>query len=652
MFPKKAGNIEKRAVSFIKQAKKRLKEIIAVSADERTYANTVRPFDNLFGVSDFAIFGRSMELLEMVSPEAPVREAARNASLTLRSFIVDVQGNKKIYNAFKEYVDGAMQHEKLSAQERYFIDEKMRDFKRNGLELSDDLLMQVKTLKKEIAQLSLDFNYAIAQDTSAVIIDTKDALAGLDDDLINSLKQTRSGGYILGVDYPTYHAVMQNCTVTETRKALWHAFHARAYPVNEKRLTDLITKRDELARLLGYASFAQYDLENQMSGSPERVQIFLESLIRRAESKETSEFDKLSKELPAGITLVDGKFLPWDYAFVKEQYKKKVLAVDEHAMAEYFPVEKTLRGLLDVYEAFFSLHFEEVLIGKLWSNDVRLLQVYDEKLDLLGYILLDLYPRAHKYSHACNSTLVPAVFDKEGKPNLALTVIIANFPKAGDNKPPLLTRNDVSTFFHEFGHALHGILGRTDIAMLSGYETKMDFVELPSQMLEEWLWDKEILKKVSGHYSTGQPMPDTMIDALLATKHVDTGYWVQRQAFFSMFSLILFLQGEHKDIRGILKELTELIIRHVQYVPENYFFTSFGHLTEYASKYYGYLWAKVFALDVFSEIKKKGLLNPEIGKKYVRDIIGRGGTADPNEYMRNFLGREPNDTAFFDDMGL
>jgi thimet oligopeptidase len=652
LFPKKAGNIEKRAKNYIKQAKKRCKEIIAVPADQRTYTNTVRPFDNVLGVSDFAVFARTMELLEMVSPEEEVRKAAHDAALSVKSFIVDIQSSRKLYEAFKEYVEGNMQREELSAEERYFIQETMNEFKRNGLELPDDVLLRLKSIKKEINQLSLDFNQHIAEDTSAIIVNSKEELVGLDDDFIDALRLTRDGRYIVGVDYPTYFAVMERCTVSATRKALHEAFENRAYPINEPILQELIAKRDEYAVVLGYENYAQYDLENQMVQSPERAQVFLDTVLQRADVKEAQEFAQIFKELPEGVELIDGKFAPWDYRFMSDRYKKQHFAVDEHAIAEYFPMEKTIQGLLAIYEAFFSLTFEEIPIGKLWSNDVRLLQVYDEKLDLLGYILLDLYPRANKYSHACNLTLVPAVYDKEGKPNIALTVIVANFPKPTDTKPSLLNRSDVRTFFHEFGHALHGLLGRTHVVSFSGTATKVDFVELPSQMLEEWLWDKDMLKKVSEHYLTGEPLPDDVIDRILAAKHVDSGFFVQRQAFLSKLSLAYFLAGADKDVHGIQKELAESIIKHRETISGDHFYTSFGHLTEYGAKYYGYLWSKVFALDVFAEIKKQGLLNPEAGKKYVQCIIGRGGSVDPNQLLKDFLGREPNDKAFFVDMGL
>jgi thimet oligopeptidase len=652
LFPQNASQIEKKSKLYIRQAKKRIKSILEVLDKERSFENTVKPLDNVLGLSDFAIAARVIEILEMVSPQEDIREAAHEASAKIKAYVVDVMSNKKLYEAFKAYVDGNMQHETLTDEQQYFLDEKMKEFKRNGLELSDDQLSQVKQLKKEINQLSQVFAKNIATDNSAIIV-SKDELAGLSNDFIDGLKVTRDGNYVVGVDYPTYHNVMQNCTNAQTRKKLYLAFSNRAYPANEPILKSIITKRDQLAKLLGFESYAQLDLDNQMVQSPERAQSFLNHLIMRASKKEAQEFADMAAALPASVELVENKLYPWDIAFVKEQYKKQKFAVDELEIAEYFPVEKTIEGLLSIYESFFSLRFEEVVVHKLWSNDVRALKVYDVKTDqLLGYILMDLYPRKNKYSHACNITIVPTVFGKDGKPNVGVSAIVANFPKAQGDKPPLLKRADVQTFFHEFGHALHGILGRTHMASLSGYETKIDFVELPSQMLEEWLWDKDMLKLVSEHYQTGEPLSDDLIDKILAVKHIDTGSFVQRQSFLALLSLAYHLSGEDKDVQEIQKKLREEIIVHQHVIPEAHFFASFGHLTEYAAKYYGYLWSKVFALDIFAQIKKDGLLNPEIGQKYINCVIGRGGSVDPNVMLRDFLGREPNDKAFFADMGL
>jgi thimet oligopeptidase len=248
--------------------------------------------------------------------------------------------------------------------------------------------------------------------------------------------------------------------------------------------------------------------------------------------------------------------------------------------------------------------------------------------------------------------VIPAIRDQDGNENVSLSIITANFPKAQGDKPALFKRSDVRTFFHEFGHALHTLFGRTTLASLSGTRVKRDFVELPSQMLEEWLYDKAILRLVSSHYETSEPLPDEMIDRVLQLKNIGSGSFVQRQGLFAKLSLAYFAPGADKNVDDVYRCLREKIIPNVVYVPEDHMYAAFGHLTNYGAKYYGYLWSKVFAQDLFAEIKKHGLLNPEIGKKYVDLVIGRGGSADPNALLKDFLGREPNDKAFFEDMKL
>ena len=282
------------------------------------------------------------------------------------------------------------------------------------------------------------------------------------------------------------------------------------------------------------------------------------------------------------------------------------------------------------------------------------MKVYNKNhSQLFGYLFLDLYPRPDKYSHAAHGTIVPGVRGEDGSrltPNVS--VVMANFPKSTKTKPSLLRRDDLQTFFHEFGHALHAMLGATHIASFAGTSVKDDFVEMPSQMLEEWLWNKDILKQISSHYQTGDSLPDELLKRIIALKRYDSGYFVTRQSFLSLVSLDYFAAGEDKDPSEIWKQLYEQINKKIAFESGSHSYASFGHLTSYGPKYYGYLWSKVFALDMFDTIKKHGLLNPEIGQKYVREVLNKGGSQDPNELLRTFLGREPTSDAFFEELGL
>jgi thimet oligopeptidase len=654
LFPTTVAQINTRIDVALQAAQKELVALIAIPDNQRTFANTALALDRIVSLSDLAIASRAIGALEHVSPDQAVREAAHNAVMKVNDFLVEhISNNVALYKAFKAYVDGNAAQEKLTDNERYYLSETMKDFERAGLNLPQDKRDQVTALKKELAKLEQDFSANIAKDNRTICV-PREELRGLDQDFIDSLKRTDDGLYILGVDYPTYFNVMENCSVQETRKQLSIAFENRAYPVNAAVLQSIITKRHELAQLLGFQNYAQLNLDNAMAGTPERVREFLHEVQARVNLKEKQEFEQLRKDLPEGISVTaHGKMLPWDMRYTKTYYKKKHFNIDERAIAEYFPMEKTVQGLLDIYRKFFSIDFKEVPVSGLWHSDVKLIKVVTADTGAtLGYLLLDLHPRDNKFSHACEIGVIPAVAQGQGTQWPVVAIVLANFPASTPTKPSLLKRDDVNTFFHEFGHALHEILGRTTLGSQAGTATKRDFVELPSQMLEEWLWDAAMLKKVSSHYKTGEPLPDELIAQILKLKNFDTGSMLQRQLLFAFYSLDLFSKGAAVDPFALYGQEFKDIIKHIEYEPAMHMAASFGHLTEYAAQYYGYLWSKVFALDLFGEIKKHGLLNPEIGKRYTQEVIGKGGSQDPNELLVNFLGRQPNSDAFFKDLGL
>jgi thimet oligopeptidase len=654
LFALTVDDITTQTPQYIEETKQIIDAIIAIPDDQRTFANTAKALDEAYSLSNLGIIQHVYGALELLSPDANIRNAAHDASLQIQAFWVDyVCSNKALYNAFVAYEARTKEYENLSAQQRYFIANSLDDFKREGLALPDETLTQVKALRKELAALCADFDRNIAEDNKTITVTQQD-LAGVDHEFIATLKRTDDGLYILGVDYPTYFKVMENCSVATTRKNLYTAFNNRAYPANDALLTAIIRKRDELAQLLGYTDFAHCDIDDQMAHTPERAQAFINDLAHRASAKAQAEIALLTQELPTSVELTaDGKLQPWDLGYLENNYKKTHFNLDEEKIAEYFPMENSINELLDIYRQFLSIEFEETAAHGLWHEDTSVVRVFNkEKTELLGTLILDLFPRPNKYSHAAHTTIIPATYKLDGTRIPDVSIVMANFTKPTAHKPSLLKRDEVKTFFHEFGHALHAILGAAEIASLSGTSTKRDFVELPSQMLEEWLHDKNILKKVSKHYITGQPLPDEIIDAILQLKNLTTGYFVVRQAYLSSIALSYFGSGHNKHPYTIMKKLYTTMLPYIAFSEDNHFYASFGHLTGYSAKYYGYLWSKVFALDLFATIKQYGLLNPEIGQKYIVAVIGKGGAQNPNELLYNFLGREPNAQAFLADMGL
>jgi len=653
LFPQTPQDIERQTDLYIDQIRKDIDRLIAIPDDKRTFENTAKALDDITARSNVVVKEGAFAVTEYLHPDKKMRDVAHDAVLKISNFFVDnVGNNKKLYQAFKAYVEGNAQKESLNGEQRYYLKEVMDDFKRAGLDLPDDQLEKVKKIKKELTKLAQEFDRNIAEDNRTITV-SPEGLAGLNSDFIDTLEKTDDGNYILGIDYPTYYMVMEHSTVADTRRRLYEAFVNRAYPKNEAVLKRIIALRDELAMLLKFDSFAALNLDNQMVKTPDRAERFLNDLLKKVQVKADQELDEFIKERPETVTLQgDGKVNAWDTTYLKTNYKEKHFQLDERKIAEYFPMQQTINALLAIYHQFLGVIFKEVPISGMWHEDVRLIEVYDKEGNQLGYLFLDLHPRPNKYSHAAHAGVVPAIQLPTGKRLPAVSVVMANFPKPTKEKPSLLMRSDVRTFFHEFGHALHALLGATQLGSFSGTSVKTDFVEMPSQMLEEWLWDKEILKKVTHHYKTGEPLPDKIIDNIIALKRYDSGLFTRTQIGYGKLSLDLYKKGADKDPYAELHALMGQISPRIFYGPEYRMYDSFGHLTSYGAKYYGYLWSKVFALDLFNEIKKQGLLNPEIGERYAREILMPGGSKEPNELLKNFLGREPNEEAFIKDLGL
>lgn len=651
LFPKTVKEITERVKKIKEVSTKEIQNILDIPDQERSFENTARAFDRAASFN-FSVPASTISVLSYVSTEDSMRNAAKQAEIELSEFAVDMFGQHvELYRAFKAYVEENANHEALTDEQLYFLKETMDDFKRKGLHLDQEQRETIKKLKKRLVALSVEFQDAINTDSSSIMV-TRDELSGMDDDFIKGLNQTSDGNYILKTDYPTVYPILEYCHAPTTRKNLYHIFVNRAYPKNVATLNEIIALRDQLARVLGFESYAALNIDNEMAKNPARVREFLDSIVEKATIKEQREYEQLMNDLPLSVIVVDGKIQPWDVAYIEAQYKKKHFNSDEREIATYFPMEKTVQGLLGIYKKFFNVLFTEIPVSGLWHDEVTMIQVQKKENDaILGYLLLDLYPRQNKYTHACQITIMPPLKKKDGS-TPAVSVVIANFPKSTPDKPSLLNLSDVRTFFHEFGHAMHEILGATDSASFAGTRVKTDFVELPSQMLEEWLWDAEILKMMGSHFKTGLPMSDDLIATIIGLKNFSSGGWVLRQSLYSFMSLDCFSAGSTKNVIHIMNDLREKLLPHVMEYSENHSPFSFGHLTDYGARYYSYLWSKIFALDLFSYIKQFGLLNPEIGQRYVETILAKGGSKDPGQLLKDFLGREPNEEAFFEDLGL
>ncbi len=645
LFPKTVEEIQLRVDEAMVGVQIGLDAILNQPADTRTFDSTVRAEDQLTIVVSSLIF--ILELTTMTHPDSAMRDAARQGMLKLNAFLIDkLSLNRGLYRAFCEYVHN-QRGEILTPEQRLYLEKSLHNFELSGLGLPDAKLYEVKALYKELSEVGLQFETAINNSLDTIAIE-RSGLDGLEDEFIEGLPRNAEGQCILSVNPPTYHVILEHCKVAKTREAMWVAFHNRAYPKNEEVLKRFIALRGQLATLLGFPSFAHLSLVDQMAKSPERVRAFLEDLRVKSLAKYTQELELWTEKLPEGVSRTSsGDIYPWDLFYIKESYKKEHFSIDEQKLKEYFPVQRTLDALLSIYEQFLGLEFRQESGLGLWHEDVRYIAAYARDGKLLGHILLDLFPRDFKYSHACQGGAIPAVRTLSGDYYPAVIFIIANFPKETPAQPALLSFNSVSTFFHEFGHAMHALLGATDMAGLSGTSTPTDFVETPSQMFEEWLYDPAVLQRVSCHYKTGEPLDDATINCLCKLKSFESGLFVQGQSSLARFALDCFSAKQVRNVGGLMESVDKLYKPGIARDERDHLECAFGHLVGYGARYYSYLWSKIFAVDLFCAIKHEGLFDPAVGKRFATQVLGRGGSMDPELFMTEFLGRAPSSASFF-----
>lgn len=670
LFPKTVANCQSLVESTVARAKEALSVLYGVPEAQRTFVNTCIPMD--IAIANLEVNASVLSVVSHVAVAKDMRDSASKCLVELERFAIDAfESNKQLLRALKAVranggVPSSDESDARGKEYDFWLSESIEDYKRRGLDLEGEEFDAVVRLQKELAELSTTFSQNISEDATSLQF-TKEELRGVPESVLGALEVSEADQrYTVKMDYPTYFGVMKNCEVAATRKAVSEAFDNRAYATNKNVLRELIAKRNDLARRLGYPSFAHLFIADKMAKTPEAAQRFVDDLIPRLEKKWQSEFALIKEHLhPSCVLTEKGEIESYDVPFMMNHIKTTQLNVDETLIQEYFPMDATIQALFAIYEAFFNIRFEHIHNGKdeLWHKDASTLQVTDKKSGrLVGFIILDLHPREGKYSHACCHSVVPATrlaVDDGVNFAPALSVVLANFPAATKDRPSLLMHNDAVTFFHEFGHAIHGLMGCSHMATFAGTRVKRDFVELPSQMLEEWLWQSEMLHKVSSHYKTGQHLPNDLIEAKVRSQNAFGARDALRQLQFASYSLAIYgvpfsqQPMNELDTTKLFYDTACRVMPHVHFPRDTHMECAFGHLTGYGAGYYGYMWSKVFALDVFDYIRQRnGLLDPALGKRYVDCIIGVGGGQDPNDMLRHFLGREPHNDAFLVNLGI
>ncbi|HWB20140.1 MAG TPA: M3 family metallopeptidase, partial [Phycisphaerales bacterium] len=421
--------------------------------------------------------------------------------------------------------------------------------------------------------------------------------------------------------------------------------------------------RDEAAEMLGYPTTAAFEDEVRMSKTPATVEAFyakLRPLVREKALTDRKEYTDMLRSVTGDPK---AELQPWDQWYVETLLKNQKYSVDEKVIEEYFPMEKVVEGLFNITQNLYGIEYKDVTADAKtkapygwmpWDPDVKLYEVWDKKSkEMLGWFYTDLYPRPNKYSHAACWGLVPRKKWSDGTIEKPVAALVCNFNKSTPDKPSLLPHDQVETFFHEFGHCLHNILTKADTSYFAGTNVELDFVEAPSQMMENWVWDADVLKTFARHYKTGQPLPDDLLNGMIAARRMGSGLFTEHQFYYGLVDETYHTAAHGEvDTTKVARELYPQIETYSD-VPGVYFQASFGHLINgYTAGYYGYQWSLVYAQDMFQRFKELGLLSPEAGAYYREKILSRGGTMDAFDMLKDYLGREPNMDAYLEYLGL
>ncbi len=632
------GELTRLCDASIKSTTEKLDQIAKTPQSERTLKNTLLQFEKV--TSDFNDSVTPLTFMGYVSTDEAISKEGSDCEQKVSQFYVSIFTRKDLYRAIKDQSE-------TSPQEKRLLSETIKAFEENGLKLSDARLEEVKKLKLELALLETKFSTHLNQDKTEIELDSSE-LEGVPTDFLNSLKKSNHGKFIVTTKRPHFERVMENAVHEETRRKMLIAYESRAAKENTPLLEEAIQVRQKIANLMGYQNWVDYRVHSRMAKNSKNVIQFLNDLKSKLSARNKKDLDqllKLKKEQDPSIQ----ELKAWDILYYSNQLKKRDLHLDDEKIREYFPADHVVSGMFQIYSKLLGVEFIEQKDAKTWANQVQLYAIQDSKNhEVISYFYADFIPRPGKYGHAAAFPLISARTLETGKYSRPVAAIVANFTPPEGGKPSLLNHNEVETLFHEFGHIMHQTLTRAPYASLAGSNVDQDFVEAPSQMLENWVYWKEILTLVSGHYQDhSKKLPDDLLQKLIEARDFNQGYFYTRQLLFALLDMNYHTAKGPVDSVGIYRKLHKELMG-IDCIEGSYFPANFGHLMGgYDAGYYGYLWSEVYAMDMFSRFESDGLLNPQLGLLYRKTILEKGKMEDADELLKQFLGRKPNPKAFY-----
>ena len=633
--------------------------IIALNSDKATFDNTIVALD--FSGKKLDRITSIFFNLNAAETDDELQRIAQEVSPLLSEFSNDITLNEYLFKRVKSVFDDKKNLD-LTPEQEMLLNKRYKSFARNGANLNETGKTELRKIDAQLSKLSLKFGENVLAETNAFEMHlTKEIeVAGLPESVKEAAhqlaKEKEKKGWIFTLDYPSYIPFLTYADSRELRKKMAIAAGKKAFQNNdfnnEKNVLDIVKLRYQRANLLGYKSHAHFVLEERMAETPENVIEFSNTLLKKAKPAAEKEFEEL-ENYAKKIGKID-LLQKWDGAYYSEKLKKELFDLDQEILKPYFKLENVIEGVFMIVKKLYDLQFEQVFNIDKYHEDVKTYQVTNTKGDFISVFYADFHPRKGKRNGAWMTSYKSQQI-KDGINERPQVSIVCNFTKPTKTTPSLLTFNEVTTLFHEFGHALHGMLANTNYSSLSGTSVSWDFVELPSQILENWCYEKEALELFAKHYKTGEVLPMKYIEKIKESASFHEGMQTLRQLSFGL--LDMKWHGTNPEEIKTIKAFENNAFTHTKLypdVPENCMSTAFSHIFQggYAAGYYSYKWAEVLDADAFEYFLEKGIFNKEVATKFKEHILSMGGTEKPMELYKRFRGKEPKPDALLRRAGL
>lgn len=651
-FPGTVGEVATATDIIIANLNDSGDEIVALSENDLTFENTFRSLDLILHTTYSRVL--PINIVKNTSTDARLREAAAQAMKDFNNAEIEFNYREDIYLQLKAFADT---DPILQDGKQRLMDDMLLEYKRLGYDLPSEEREQAEALQKKVTDLATAFGDNI-RNSNEVLTFTADELDGLTDSFLNSI-QTEEGTYGIKPNVSHHVSTVYKFAKSEhTRHQVYTARGQRAMDSNIDVLKKLVRSRYELAQLLGYKTWADYRTENCMAKNGDAVVVFLNNLAKQLEPK----FEKETASL-LSLKIVDTEnpeavLNAWDISYYKEKQNQLKYDLDTEKLKQYFPYEKCVQGLFEVYETLFSIEIEEIENPTLWDANVALYVVSDTESEKpLGLFYIDPFPREGKFNHFAQFSIIPGVELADGTYQRPTVALICNFPPAQDNQPSLLSFDQVETLFHEFGHCMHSILTEAKYNRFSGTSVPRDFVETPSQVMEYWLQEKEVLDLFAADWKDqSKKLPKEWIEKIAESSKAHAAMQYRRQLSFGLLDMALHHETDIDSVVENMVEITNDIFTQIYLSAPKGTATiaGFGHLAGYDAGYYGYAWADVIAADFAQHFREApmGFMDKEMGMLLRKEIFEVGNSRDINDSVQAFLGRKPEMDAFIDSLGI